>query len=154
MYIATITTGFIDKKHPLVRQQATEMANHLLALFDEDAIEALDRVRREEAQHAEQMKAAQKAAGRDRELAAFFKQEAAFALKTYRGACLVLGQLITDKGDCEHKRTCEWPIEIIPHAALAVACAEAMLRAQDEEGHLPPAAFRARDEGDDLPVAV
>lgn len=110
----------------------------ILALFDPDCLDALDQVRREAAQTAEQMKAAQKNAGRDRAWASFFKEEAAHALKTYRGACLVLGHFVTDKGDCPARPTSNWPAEIVPHAAIAVALAEAMPRALDSD--LPLAA--------------
>lgn len=85
--------------------------------------ETIDRRRKEALQRREQTLALQKTAGKagDRETAKFFKDEASDAMKDYRGACLVLGYLRTDLGDCPFRYHTDWPLEIVDHAVRATA---------------------------------
>jgi hypothetical protein len=85
--------------------------------------ETIDRRRKEALKHRELMLAFQKEAGKagDRETAKFFKEEAAEAMKDYRGACLVLGHLRTDLGDCPFRYHTDWPLELIDHAVRVAA---------------------------------
>ena len=110
-------------------EQRAEIAAHIRAkyvrqlfCFGVDA-EVVDQRRKDALQRREQMLAFQKAAGAagDRDTARFFKEEAAEAMKDYRGACLVLGYLRTDLGDCPFRYHADWTLEIVDYAVRAAA---------------------------------
>lgn len=63
----------------------------------------------------------------DREGARFFKEEAAHALKTYRAACLMLGQYGSKPlpGDSPTRDTWDWPQELFPHIVFVERTCEA-----------------------------
>lgn len=69
----------------------------------------------------EYMLSLQKWAGvelKDRELAKYFKQQAAHHMKNYRAACLLIPlycALPDIPGDCTYQEFYNWPIELAPH---------------------------------------
>jgi hypothetical protein len=114
---------------PRNAEQRAEIAGHIRAQYVRRLFyfcaddETLDQRRKEALQRREQMLSFQKSAGQagDRDMARFFKDEAAEAMKDYRGACLVLGHLRTDLGDCPFRYHTDWPLEIVDHAVRMAA---------------------------------
>lgn len=79
--------------------------------------EMLDVARREKAADRDHFLALQKEAGaaRDRDMARFWKEEAADALKEYRALCLVIPYYVAQPpGDCPYRPEWEWPTELAP----------------------------------------
>lgn len=82
--------------------------------------ECAERVRAERIRwlrHREDILELQKVCGaaRDREGARFFKEEASYALKCYRAACLLLPYVDANlPGDCIYREPKDFPIELAP----------------------------------------
>lgn len=86
--------------------------------YCDETLEALNEIRRTAALHREAMLGFQKECGARKDVngAKFFKEEAAEALKEYRGACVCIGILRPGwLGDCPEVESKAIPPEIVPY---------------------------------------
>lgn len=110
-----------EKEHRVAA--ARRQLFHAFGQYQSDELlEDLDRQRKEWQAHREDMLAFQKVLGKsgDREGAKWFKDEAAEAMKRYRGVCTVIGHIDPEwRGDCRWQTVEEVPEEILPYALYA-----------------------------------
>lgn len=94
--------------------------------YCDELLDALNDIRKAAALHREAMLGFQKECGARKDIkgAKFFKEEAAEALKEYRGACACIGHLRPDwLGDCPYVESKAIPPEIVPYVYRAHALA-------------------------------